>query len=107
MARRINDVDSDVVPKTGGGSGGDGNATLLLLLHPVHDSSAIMHFTHLMRSTGVVEDALSSSGLTGIDVGHDADVPVFLELDFSRHRLLQSEQKRTRPSGSRSGTPIN
>src|SRR5664280_2865490 len=97
MARSINDVNSDVIPETGGGSGSDGDTALLLLLHPVHDSGAIMHFTHLVRSSCVVEDALRGGGLTGINVGHDADVPVFIELDFSRHSFLQSEQTPTRP----------
>ena len=54
VARGVDDLDAVVltvlVPEAGGSSGGNGYAALLLLNHPVH------------------------GGLTGIDVGHDADV---------------------------------
>ena len=47
---------------------------LLFLLHPVHCSSAIMHLTYSMHTTGVKKNALRRRGLAGIDVRHDADV---------------------------------
>jgi hypothetical protein len=34
-----------------------------------------VHFADAVRDTGIEKDALSRSGLAGIDVGHDADVP--------------------------------
>jgi hypothetical protein len=37
-----------------------------------------MHLTQPARDAGVIEDAFSRSGLAGIDVGHDADVPTTL-----------------------------
>lgn len=70
----VNNVDLVVVPETGGSSGGNGNATLLLLLHPVHGCGAIVRLTDLVVNTGVVQDALCSGGLTGIDVRHNADI---------------------------------
>jgi hypothetical protein len=33
-----------------------------------------MHFAKAMRFTGVVQDSLGKRRLTGIDVGHDADI---------------------------------
>jgi hypothetical protein len=33
-----------------------------------------VHFADAVRDSGVEKDALSRSGLAGIDVGHDADV---------------------------------
>jgi hypothetical protein len=47
---------------------------VLLLLHPVHDGSALVDLPHLVGAAGVVEDALCGRRLTGINVGHDADV---------------------------------
>ena len=74
MARCVDDVDLVVVPETGGGSGGDGDAALLLLRHPVHRGGTIVNLTDLVGHTRVIQDALGRRGLSGIDVGHDADV---------------------------------
>src|SRR3546814_9642966 len=62
---------SDLLPEAGGRRGGDGDATLLLLLHPVHGGIAVMGLAELMGDTGVVEDALGRRRLAGIDVGQD------------------------------------
>src|SRR6185312_12465513 len=74
VAGSINDVDADVAPGAGGGGGGDGDAALLLLLHPVHGRSAFVDLSDAVRASGIKQDALRRSGLTGVDVGHDADV---------------------------------
>ena len=74
VARRVEDVDPVVVPLAGGRGRGDRDAALLLLLHPVHDGSALVDLAHLVGAAGVVEDSLCGRRLTGIDVGHDADV---------------------------------
>ena len=63
-----------VLPKAGGGCGGDGHAALLLLDHPVHGGSAVVHLADLMSLARVVEDALGRRRLARVDVGHDADV---------------------------------
>src|ERR1700756_3015455 len=75
VPRRVNNIDSDVAPKTCHRGGGNRNAALLLLLHPVHGRSAFVHLSDAVRSSGIEKDALRRSGLAGIDVGHDADVP--------------------------------
>jgi hypothetical protein len=56
------------LPEAGGGSRGDRDAALLLLLHPVHRGGAVVHFTDLVVHTGVEQDALGGGGLAGIDV---------------------------------------
>ena len=56
------------VPVAGGRGGGDGDATLLLLLHPVHRRAALVHLANLVRLAGVVEDALGGGGLAGVNV---------------------------------------
>ena len=63
-----------VVPEGRSGSRGNRDSTLLLLLHPVHRSTSIMHFTDLMGKTCVEEDTFGRGRLPGIDVSHDADI---------------------------------
>ncbi len=74
VARRVDDVNRIIAPLAGGGSGGDGDSTLLLLLHPIHNGRAFMHFADLVGPARVVQHTFRSGGFTGIDVGHDADV---------------------------------
>src|SRR5690349_17138327 len=75
VAGCVDDINSDVAPKTCGRGGGNRNAALLLLLHPVHGRSAFMDLSDAVRPSCIEKDALRRSGLAGIDVGHDADVP--------------------------------
>ena len=65
-------------PVTGRSCRRDCDAALLLLLHPVHVGGTLMHFTHPVEASRVVEDALSRSGLAGINVRHDANIPQLL-----------------------------
>jgi hypothetical protein len=41
-----------------------------------------------VRPSRIEKDALSRSGLAGIDVRHDADVPAALQWNCSRHSFL-------------------
>ena len=75
VAGRINNVDANVAPGAGRRRGRNRNAALLLLLHPVHRRSAFVHLSDAVRLSRIKQDALRRSGLSGIDVGHDADVP--------------------------------
>ena len=79
MAGRVDDVQALAIPESGGGSRGDGDAALLLLLHEIHGGSAVMHFADLVALAGIIEDALGRRRLAGIDVGHDAEVAIVLE----------------------------
>ena len=85
VARRVDDVDAVIAPEAGRRGRGDGDAALLLLLHPVHDGGAFVHFADLVRDAGVEQDPLGRGGLAGIDVGHDADVPRPFEWCRSSH----------------------
>jgi hypothetical protein len=82
VARGVDNVDTVLYaisrPKAGSCSGGDGNAALLLLLHPVHRGGSFMDLTDLMRNTSVEKNTLSRRGFTRVDVGHDADVSEFV-----------------------------
>ena len=71
---RIDDVDDVILPSAGRGGGGNGDAALLFLLHPVHGCGALVDLTDLMDLLGVEEDALGDRGLTSVNVRNDADV---------------------------------
>ena len=88
VARGIDDVDLELlllvmgltVPEAGGSSGLNGDAALLLLSHEVHRRGAIVGLADLVVLTGVEQNTLGGSGLTGIDVSHDADVTDLVEI---------------------------
>ena len=99
MARRVDDVDPVLgarrrarivrgavpLPEAGRRGRRDRDAALLLLLHPVHRRGAFVHLADFVRLSGIVENALGRSRLTGIDVGHDADIPVVFERMLTGH----------------------
>ena len=74
VAGGVDNVNTRIFPEASGSSGGNGDTSLLLLLHPVHGSAAVMSLAHLVRLTCVVQDTLSGRGLTGVDMSHDTDV---------------------------------
>jgi len=76
VSGRVNDVQALVVPETGRCSGRDRDATLLLLLHPVHRGRAIVNFTDLVALTGIVEHTFGGRGLAGINMSHDAEIAI-------------------------------
>jgi hypothetical protein len=90
VAGRVDDVEALAVPERGGRGRRDGDAALLLLLHPVHRRGAFMHLADLMALAGVVEDPLRGRGLAGIDMSHDAEIAVFLDGMSAGHGDLSS-----------------
>ena len=78
VAGRINNVDANVAPGAGRRRGRNRDSALLLLLHPVHGGSAFVHLSDAVRPSRIKQDALRRSGLPGIDVRHDADIPATL-----------------------------
>ncbi len=74
VARGVDDIDSMTIPRAGGSGGGNGDTSLLLLLHPVHGGGAIMGLTDLVVDACIIQDSFGGGGLTGIDMRHDADV---------------------------------
>ena len=105
--------DAVPVPEAGRRGGRDRDAALLLLLHPVHRGGALVHLTDLVVLAGVVEDALGRRRLPGIDVGHDADVPIAIERGLPGHDVLSCPvcqlsracEKPTKKRGDRPGEP--
>jgi hypothetical protein len=80
----IYNIETVVIPETGGSSGLNCNAPLLLLIHKVSRRFPIMDFTNFVDFAGQLEDALSGSGFTRIHVRKDSKVPVFGEI---RHKF--------------------
>ena len=85
VAGRVDDVEALVAPEGGRRGGGDGDAALLLLLHPVHGRGAVVDFADLVRLAGIIEDALGGRRLPGVDVGHDAEIAVVFDSVAARH----------------------
>ena len=56
-----------------------------------HPKVALMDLTYFVAFSGVVEDALRSRRLPGIDVGHDAEIAVVLNRVDAGH--LKSSEK--------------
>ena len=75
VAGGVDDVNANVAPSAGRRRRRDGNPALLFLLHPIHGCRAFVHLSDAVRLSRVEQDAFRRSGLTGVDVGHDADVP--------------------------------
>src|SRR6201999_2406480 len=74
----VDDVQTLAAPERAGGSRSDGDAALLLLLHPVHRRGTFVHFADFVPLAGVIQDALGGRGLAGIDMRHDTEVAVVL-----------------------------
>ncbi len=97
-------------PETGSGGGGNGNAALLLLRHPVHDRGAVVHLAHLVGDARVKEDTLGRGRLPGINMCHDADVPITFNWSFPCHDSNPSHQifniHLSRPPPHRRSPPV-
>ena len=84
MSRGIDKVDLVklvvVVPECGGCSRRDGDASLLLLHHPVHRCAAFVNFADLVSLTRIEKYTLRRGRLTGIDVSHDTDITGVMQI---------------------------
>ncbi len=110
VSRGVNQVDfifvAVVLPESGSSGRSNCDTALLLLLHPVHCSSTVVHFTDFVSKTGVEKDTLGGSGLTGIDMSHNADIARIFKLfvvisHFAVFRNLYSTKKSLRNGSER------
>ena len=74
VAGGVDEVDVVVAPGEAGRGGGDGDAALALLGHPVHLRLAFVDLAHLVDASRVEEEAFADRRLAGVDVRDDADV---------------------------------
>src|SRR5690554_4931933 len=75
------------IPETGGSSRGNGNTTLLLLLHPVHGGRTFMGLADLVRLARIEQDTFGGGCLASINMGHNADITVSFERMAACHNL--------------------
>ena len=101
----VDDVDLVTVPEGGHGCGGDGNTTLLFLLHPVGGRGAIVRLANLVVDARVEQNTFGHGGLAGIDVSHDADVANLIEVSkhLVCHYISPSFEVRVLKHPARSG----
>ena len=78
MTRCVDNIDSVVLPETGGRRGRDGDPALLLLLHPVHSGGSLMNLTELVAAASVIENPLRRGGFSGINMRDDPDITNFV-----------------------------
>ena len=102
VAGGVDDVDAAVLPEAGGGGGGDGDAALLFLFHPVHGGLTVVGFADLVGNTGVEKDAFGGGGFAGVNMGHDADIALFVYGGGAGHGILQ---KRGSGAGGKAPRP--
>jgi hypothetical protein len=74
VPRSIYDIYLATVPHTSGRGGRNRYTSLLLLLHPVHNSRAIMNLTKLVGPSGIIKNTLGDGGFSRIDMSHYADI---------------------------------
>ena len=96
MARRVDDVDAMrqarerlgqslflfLSPEASHSRGGNGDAALPFLLHPVRHGIAVIHIADPVYEACVKKDALGRGGLAGVNMRGNADVTGTL------HRVL-------------------
>src|ERR1700761_9222298 len=85
MPGSVDNIQPLAVPERGGRGRCDGDAALLLLLHPVHRRGTFVHFADLVALAGVIKDALGGRGLVGVDMRHDTEVAVVLDGMLAGH----------------------
>jgi len=83
VTRGVDNVDTVVVPSTGGSGRGNGNTTFFFLFHPVHGGSSLMDLTDFVGLSSVVKDTFGCGGLSGINVSHDTNVTVKSQIDLT------------------------
>ena len=78
-----------VIPECCRCGGSNGNSPLLLLLHPVHRSGTVMHFSDFMRQTGIKQNTFRCSRFSRVNMGHNTDITcIFQYCICLAHRLL-------------------
>ena len=80
VARRVDQVDRDVLPGKRDAGGVDGDAALLLFGVVVGVGRALIDLADAVLGAAVEQHPLGDRGLAGIDVGDDADVANGIEI---------------------------
>ena len=87
MPGRIDNMDFQIFPMTGGHSRGNGYAPFLLVDHPIHNRFTVMDLTDLVGSARVIKDPFGDGGFAGIDVRDDSYISDMVDFIFFLHRI--------------------
>ena len=70
----------------------EGSATMdwMLLHHPVHGGSAVMHFAELVVHAREEQNTFGRRGLARVDVGRNTDIAVARNRSSTSHDLISS-----------------
>ncbi len=99
VAGRVDEVQLVLAPVERGGRGGDGDAALTLLRHPVHLRVALVDLADLVDASRVEQESFGHGGLASVDMGDDTEVTNALELHSLSHAGRQ--YSKFRPPWSR------
>ena len=86
MPRRINNIDTVIFPMASCSSGGNGNSSLSLLLHPIHHRCPLIHSPNLVCTPRMIEHPFSSGGLARINMGNNPYISNRLQRKCPRHK---------------------
>jgi len=62
-------------PLAGGRGGGYGDTAFPFLFHPIHRGGAFVDLAHTVQTTSIKKDTFGSSGLAGINMCGNTDIP--------------------------------
>lgn len=79
----VDNVNSVILPGTGCRSRRNGDSSLLFLFHPVHGGSSLVDLSNLVRLSSVVQDTFGGGRFTRIDVRHNTNVSVQVQVDLT------------------------
>jgi hypothetical protein len=85
VSRSIDKMDLTPPPITGGAGRSDGDPPFLFFGKVIHGGLAFVNLPDSVDLSGVVENALGKSSLTGIYVGNDSYVSDLFDPSFSSH----------------------
>ena len=80
MAGRVDEVDRIVLPGEGHAGRIDGDAALLLFGVEVGDGGAFVDVAQAVRKAAVKQHPFGDGGLSGVDMGNDADIAKILDI---------------------------
>jgi hypothetical protein len=90
VPRGVDDIESMIVTFTAGFSGLNRKYALLLLVHEVGSSRAIVNLTDFVNLAGQFQNPFGSGRFTGVYVGKNADVPVTIQVSHGGIQSLKN-----------------
>jgi hypothetical protein len=98
MTWSVNNVNPKTAPKSGSGSGNNGNSPFFFLGHPIHLRCSLINIPQFVGFAGVKKNPLGGGGFAGVNMGNNSDVsdfflgnnPIFGKDALVRHIINKS-----------------